>query len=113
MEDSQIDTLIGEYKIPGEDEIIQAYVRLFEAHFQRHYLSKGLRPQRAIHAKSHGYPKAIFEVIGHVGNQTSSMASSRSLAPTKQLSESQMAMAPRPGYRPDRRRGLWPSRSLG
>jgi hypothetical protein len=61
----QIDTSIGEYKIPGEDEIVQAYVRIFEAHFKRHYLSKGLRPQRAIHAKSHGYLSAGFEVIDH------------------------------------------------
>jgi hypothetical protein len=65
MIDLQIDELIGEYKIPGEDEIIRDYVRLFEAHFQRHYLSKGLRPRRAIHAKSHGYLSAVFEVIDH------------------------------------------------
>ena len=65
MDDAQIDTAIGEYKISGEDEIIQSYVRIFEAHFERHYLSKGLRPQRAIHAKSHGYLSCDFEVIDH------------------------------------------------
>jgi len=65
MVDSEIDAVIGEYKIPGEDEIIQDYVRLFEAHFRRHYSSKGLRPRRAIHAKSHGYLNAVFEIIGH------------------------------------------------
>ena len=41
MDNAQIDTAIGEYKIPCEDEIIQAYVPIFEAHFERHYLSKG------------------------------------------------------------------------
>jgi hypothetical protein len=65
MDNAQIDTAIGEYKIPGEDEIIQAYVRIFAAHFERHYLSKGLRSQRAIHAKSHGYLSCDFEVIDH------------------------------------------------
>lgn len=65
MAESQIDISIGEYKIPGEDDIIQDYVRLFETHFQRHYFSKGLQPQRAIHAKSHGYLKSVFEVIDH------------------------------------------------
>jgi hypothetical protein len=44
MDNPEIDAAIGEYKIPGEDEIIQAYLRIFAAHFQRHYLSKGLRP---------------------------------------------------------------------
>jgi hypothetical protein len=46
MDNAQIDTAIREYKIPGEEEIIQAYVRIFEA-LRGHYLSKGLRPQRA------------------------------------------------------------------
>ena len=62
MDNAQIDTAIGEYKIPCEDEIIQAYVPIFEAHFERHYLSKGLRSERAIHAKSHGYLSCDFEV---------------------------------------------------
>src|ERR1035438_3773680 len=65
MVDSQIDELIGEYKIHGEDQIMRDYVRLFAAHFERHYLSKGFRPRRAIHAKSHGYLSAVFEVIDH------------------------------------------------
>jgi hypothetical protein len=65
MLDEKIDTSIGEYKIPGEDDIVQDYLRLFERHFQRHYFSQGLRPRRAIHAKSHGYLEAIFEVIDH------------------------------------------------
>jgi hypothetical protein len=65
MVDAQIDDSIGEYKIPGEDDIVREYVRLFEAHFQRHYFSKGIPPRRAIHAKSHGFLKAVFEVIDH------------------------------------------------
>jgi hypothetical protein len=65
MQDLQIDTSIGEYQIPGEDEIIQDYLRLFERHFQLHYFSKGLPPRRAIHAKSHGYLDGVFEVIDH------------------------------------------------
>jgi hypothetical protein len=44
MVDSQIDELIGEYQIPGEDEIIRDYVRLFEAHFSATICRKACDP---------------------------------------------------------------------
>jgi len=65
MDDLPIDTSIGEYKIPGEEQIIQDYLRLLQTHFQRHYFSNGIPPKRAIHAKSHGYLKGVFEIIDH------------------------------------------------
>src|SRR5437763_6705573 len=65
MFDFELDTSIGEYRIPGETEILQSYVEMFNRHFAKHYLAKGVIARRAIHAKSHGCVKARFEVIDH------------------------------------------------
>jgi hypothetical protein len=60
-----IDVSAGEYAIPGEAEIVDGYVRIFEQHFAKHYTAKNLPPRRAIHAKTHAVLKAEFEVIPH------------------------------------------------
>jgi hypothetical protein len=65
MFDFELDTAIGEYRIPGETEILQSYVEMFNRHFATHYVAKGVVARRAIHAKSHGCLKARFEVIDH------------------------------------------------
>ena len=54
MSDIDIDAEIGEYLIPGEAEIVDRYVQIFNAHFRQHYEGKSIVAQRAIHAKSHG-----------------------------------------------------------
>jgi len=66
-----IDATSGEYEIPGERELLQRYVDLFERHFARHYTSKHLPPRRAIHAKCHATLRARFEVLGHGDPQLS------------------------------------------
>ena len=65
MFEFEIDTSIGEYKIPGEDQIILDYVEIFTRHFAKHYAGKPGPARRAIHAKSHGCLRASFEVIDH------------------------------------------------
>jgi hypothetical protein len=61
----EIDTAIGEYTIPGEEEIIRDYVTLFTKHFEKHYAGKDGPARRAIHAKSHGCLRATFSVLDH------------------------------------------------
>ena len=63
--DFEVDTSIGEYRIPGETDIFREYVALFDRHFAKHYADKGVIARRAIHAKSHGCLKASFEVLDH------------------------------------------------
>jgi hypothetical protein len=60
-----IDSDAGEYAIPGEAEILDGYVRIFERHFAKNYTARNLPPRRAIHAKSHAVLKAEFEVMAH------------------------------------------------
>jgi hypothetical protein len=60
-----LDSSAGEYAIPGEAEILDGYVRIFERHFAKNYTSKELPPRRAIHAKSHAVLKGDFEVLPH------------------------------------------------
>jgi hypothetical protein len=61
----ELDTSMGEYRIPGETDILKEYVALFDRHFARHYIDKGVIARRAIHAKSHGCLQASFEVLDH------------------------------------------------
>jgi hypothetical protein len=65
MYDFEIDTAIGEYRIPGEAEILRDYVSMFNRHFAKHYATQGVLARRAIHAKSHGCLNASFEVLDH------------------------------------------------
>ncbi len=65
MFDFELDTSIGEYRIPGETDLLRDYVGVFNRHFAKHYLNKGVTARRAIHAKSHGFLKASFEVFDH------------------------------------------------
>jgi hypothetical protein len=65
MFDYEIDESIGEYRIPGERGILESYVAIFNRHFEKHYINRGIKARRAIHAKSHGSLKALFEVLDH------------------------------------------------
>ncbi|HJU53376.1 MAG TPA: hypothetical protein VJ715_02350, partial [Pyrinomonadaceae bacterium] len=65
MPDSDIDTAIGEYLIPGETDIINKYVGIFTSHFRKHYEGKSGVAQRAIHAKSHSCLRASLEILDH------------------------------------------------
>jgi len=65
MFDFELDTSIGEYRIPGEADLLRDYVAMFERHFAKHYSNKKGTAQRAIHAKSHGCLRASFEVFDH------------------------------------------------
>jgi len=65
MFDFELDTTAGEYRIPGETDILESYVTMFNRHFAKHYSAKEVIARRAIHAKSHGCLKARFEVIDH------------------------------------------------
>jgi hypothetical protein len=65
MFDFELDTSIGEYRIPGETDLLRDYVGMFNRHFAKHYLNKGVTARRAIHAKSHGCLRASFEVFDH------------------------------------------------
>ena len=65
MTKTKIDTAIGEYLIPREEEIIKRFVDSFQKHFEIHHGSKDKVAQRAIHAKSHGLLKAKLEVFDH------------------------------------------------
>src|SRR6185436_8753953 len=64
-----IDSSAGEYAIPGEAEILDGYVGIFEHHFAKNYTEKHLPPRRAIHAKAHAVLKADFEVHEHGDQQ--------------------------------------------
>jgi len=65
MVNIDIDSVIGEYVIPGEADIIDRYVEIFNAHFRKHYEGKDNVTQRAIHAKSHGLLRASLEIFDH------------------------------------------------
>ena len=65
MFDFELDTSIGEYRIPGEADLLRDYVAMFERHFAKHYSNKKETARRAIHAKSHGCLRASFEVFDH------------------------------------------------
>src|ERR1700731_274821 len=65
MFDFELDTSIGEYRIPGETDLFEDYIAIFNRHFAKHYIDKGVTARRAIHAKSHGCLKASFEVLDH------------------------------------------------
>ena len=65
MPEIDIDAEIGEYLIPGEAEIVDRYIDIFNAHFRQHYEGKGIVAQRAIHAKSHGLLRASLEIFDH------------------------------------------------
>src|SRR4051812_29563371 len=65
MTQIDIDSAIGEYLIPGEADIVEQYVEIFNAHFRKHYEGKEIVAQRAIHAKSHCCLHATLEVFDH------------------------------------------------
>lgn len=65
MPDIEIDSAIGEYRIPGEAEIADEYVELIRSHFRKHYEGKSEVARRSIHAKSHCCLRATFEVLAH------------------------------------------------
>src|SRR5438132_12396615 len=65
MFEFELDTSIGEYRIPGETDLLRDYVGMFNRHFAKHYLNKGVTARRAIHAKSHGCMRASFDVFDH------------------------------------------------
>lgn len=60
MQPSAMDAEIGEYLVPGEAEIIAGLVGVFQNHHFRHHHEAA---RRAIHVKSHGRPRARFEVL--------------------------------------------------
>lgn len=65
MSNQNIDTPIGEYLIPGEEEIMNNFISIFKTHFKKHYADKSKLTQRAIHAKSHGMLRAKLEIFDH------------------------------------------------
>lgn len=65
MSEADLDTAMGEYLIPGEAEIVETYVTMFNAHFRKHYEGKDGIAQRAIHAKGHCCLHATLEVFDH------------------------------------------------